>query len=110
MPILKKLSQDQIDLLKKKNAEKEELSPRQKFFKLVKESDGKKQKIKKWHFKAIEHGIKIHLFNGLGEEIAVVDNCRKGKVSCRIVAHQSFVEAEFSKENINGGYKFDFID
>lgn len=109
MPILKRLTQDQIDALKKQKQTPVELSPRQKFLNLVRESDGKKNKIKKWHFKAVEHGIKIYLFNGLGEEIAVLENNRSGKVSCRVIAVEMFKKAEFSKENINGGYKFDFI-
>jgi hypothetical protein len=112
MPQMKKsnLTQEQLDALLKarNNASMLKLSPQQRFALVAKEHNRKfKVRIKKFHFKAIEDGSKIVLFNGLGKELGVFNNDHKGKRECRIFAlYEIFLKTP--EENRQGGYKFDF--
>lgn len=111
MPAFTKLTPDQIQqyqlLRTQNNAPTIRLTPREKFDRLILavgcRSSGK---IRTYHFKAIEHGEKIYLFNGIGEEIAVFINDHNGQREARLHAVGIFTNSP--KDSRDGGYKFDF--
>lgn len=76
-----------------------ELTPRQKFERLVSKLD-KKSKLRQFHFNLIPHGSKVVLFDGIGNELGFYSFSIEGIREARVYALTLFQEAK----NQNGGY------
>lgn len=84
------------------------LTPKQKFDKYIKRILGSPKRNRKYHFKAVEHGNLVFLFNGLGEELGNFSNDLNGNRKCRNVAFETYNNNR-QNEHIIGGYMFDFV-
>lgn len=113
MPIIKKLNLTpaQLQILNAaQNGEKVFLSPREKFQHFAKLHYKKsKTKLRKFHFKGVEFGDKIYLYNGIGKECGVFENGLDGMKKCRVFAlFELFLKTP--EEKRQGGYKIDFCE
>lgn len=110
MPTIKKcnLTPEQLAALAKSRNNAVFMSPNEKFNYIKRQHEKKfRTKIRKFHFKAIEHGADIFLFNGIGKELGKFSNDIGGKRECRIFAlYEIFLKTP--EEKRQGGYKFDF--
>lgn len=111
MPTIKKLNLTpaQISILNAaQNGENVFLSPKEKFHHFA-ELHRKKSKteLRKFHFKGIEFGDRIYLYNGVGRECGVFENDINGMRKCRLFAlYELFLKTP--EEMRQGGYKIDF--
>lgn len=86
-----------------------QLTPKEKFDLYVKKATNNSPKrIKKYHFKAIEHGTMIFLFSGHGKELGSYSNDLRGQRKCREFAFEHYMTAE-DRKIVVGGYTYDFI-
>lgn len=85
------------------------LTPKEKFDLHAKTiTHGSPKRIKKYNFKAIEHGTMIFLFNGLGKELGRYTNNFHGKRECRAFAFDHYMQSE-DRKIVVGGYTYDFV-
>lgn len=84
------------------------LTPKQKFDKYIKKKLGSPKRNRKYHFKAVEHGNLVFLFDGLGRELKEFSNDFKGNRECRSFAFDTYMQAK-DRLTAVGGYIFDFI-
>lgn len=111
MPIIKKLNLTpaQIQIINAtQNGETVFLSPQEKFRHFAKLHHKKfKTTLRKFHFKAVEFGDKLYLFNGVGRECAIFENDFDGMRKCRVYALYE-IYLKTPEEKRQGGYKIDF--
>lgn len=70
------------------------VTPEQKFknLQIRQNGNGRVNKFRKFHFKAIKCGAKAHVFNGIGELVTIVDNSVKGIREARVHCLELFTK------------------